>query len=389
MTRVRLQKAIAQAGHASRRKAEELILAGRVRVNGVIVRELGVQVDPRRDRIELDGRRVVPQKPVYYLVHKPRGMITTMTDPEGRPTIQDVLKKIPERVFPVGRLDFHTSGVILATNDGEMAEALSHPRSRVKKVYIAKFTGYLNDEELAMLRNGVTLDDGYVTRPADVYVDRVERDVTWLRIGITEGKNRQIHRMAEAIGKKVFRLARLEYAGLTAEGLKPGEFRPLFTKEIDALKKSYFNPHRRWKANRRAEERRALLEGAPIDEHFEFGGDLDEEDAAAFEETFGRGGAEFEPREDWGDAERSARPSARGRRGGHAEEEGQVGAEGGRGRRGRGGARAIEGSEGGRGRRARADRFAERGDRKKSPDGGRTDLRKPPHRDEAQKKKRR
>src|SRR5690606_27911674 len=124
MTRVRIQKAIAQAGHASRRKAEELILAGRVRVNGVIVRELGVQVDPRRDRIELDGRRVVPQKPVYYLVHKPRGMITTMTDPEGRPTIQDVLKKIPERVFPVGRLDFHTSGVILATNDGEMAEAL-------------------------------------------------------------------------------------------------------------------------------------------------------------------------------------------------------------------------------------------------------------------------
>lgn len=355
MTRVRLQKALAQAGLASRRKAEELIVAGRVRVNGVIVRELGVQVDPRRDRIELDGRRVVSEKPAYYIVHKPRGMVTTMSDPEGRPTIRDLLKKIPERVFPVGRLDFHTSGIIIATNDGEMAEALSRPRARVKKLYIAKFTGHLEDEELEALRNGVTLDDGYMTRPADVYVDRVERDVTWLRIGITEGKNRQIHRMAEALGKKVFRLARLEFAGLTAEGLRPGEFRALGTKEIDALKKSYLNPHKRAKANARAERRRGL--GENFDDDFDEGFE---------DEAFGAvAGERWEPE----GARRGA--AARGERGAPAPGRGREergGQERGRdGRRASSGSASKSGSPGGRDGRSRGgDRGPRAGAEKKS-----------------------
>jgi 23S rRNA pseudouridine2605 synthase len=251
MALVRLQKVLAQAGVASRRKAEELIEAGRVRVNGVIVTELGTKVDERRDKIEVNGRRVVAEKPAYYVVHKPRGMVTTMDDPEGRPSINEILERIPERVFPVGRLDFHTSGVILATNDGEMAEALSRPRSRVPKTYVAKFTGAVTEETLQALRNGVTLDDGYVTKPANVFVERVEDQVTWLNITITEGKNRQIHRMAEALGHQVFRLVRLEFAGVTAEGLRPGEFRPLGGRELDQLKKHYLNPHKRAKTEQK------------------------------------------------------------------------------------------------------------------------------------------
>jgi 23S rRNA pseudouridine2605 synthase len=256
MALVRLQKVLAQAGVASRRKAEELIAGGRVRVNGVIVTELGTKVDERRDKIEVNGRRVVAEKPAYYVVHKPRGMVTTMDDPEGRPSIKEILGKIPERVFPVGRLDFHTSGVILATNDGDMAEALSRPRSKVPKTYVAKFTGAVNEETLQALRNGVTLDDGYVTKPANVFVERVEDQVTWLNITITEGKNRQIHRMAEALGHQVFRLVRLEFAGVSAEGLRPGQFRPLQGRELDKLKKHYLNPHKRVKVEQKEARQR-------------------------------------------------------------------------------------------------------------------------------------
>lgn len=266
MALVRLQKYLAQAGVASRRKAEELIAQGRVRVNGVIVTELGTKVDDHRDRIEVNGRRVVSEKPAYYVVHKPRGMVTTMHDPEGRPSIKEILDKIPERVFPVGRLDYHTSGVILATNDGEMAEALSRPRSKVPKTYVAKFTGNVSEETLQALRKGVTLDDGYVTKPANVFVERVEDQVTWLNITISEGKNRQIHRMAEALGHQVFRLVRLEFAGITAEGLRPGQFRPLEPKEFEKLKKHYLNPHKRAKANALEEQRKAALLGLGVDE---------------------------------------------------------------------------------------------------------------------------
>ncbi|MBX3276005.1 MAG: rRNA pseudouridine synthase [Sandaracinaceae bacterium] len=241
----RLQKIIAHAGIASRRAAERLITDGRVRVNGRIVTELGTTADPRRDRIEVDGKRLVREKPVYYLVHKPREMVTTLSDPEGRETLGALLKHIPERVYPVGRLDYHTSGVVLVTNDGELADALLHPKKQVPKVYAAKLKGFLDVPELDKLRNGVELDDGYVTKPAEVFVLREEERNTWVRITLHEGKNRQIHRMADAIGHPVQRLVRVEFAGLTAEDLRPGEYRPLTKKELDRLKKQYVDASRR------------------------------------------------------------------------------------------------------------------------------------------------
>ena len=213
MSRERLQKILAQAGVASRRTAEQLIAGGRVRLNGRIVTEAGVKADPRRDRIELDGKRLVGERPAYYLLHKPREVVTTMSDPEGRPTIADLVSRIPERVFPVGRLDFHTSGALLLTNDGDMSQALLHPRKHVPKTYIAKIAGELPLKALQALREGVVLDDGHKTAKSNTFVVNAERGNTWIQITITEGKNRQIHRMLEALGYTVQRLARTTFAG--------------------------------------------------------------------------------------------------------------------------------------------------------------------------------
>lgn len=241
----RLQKILAHAGVASRRAAETMIAEGRVRVNGRVVTELGARADAHRDRVEVDGRRVVLEKPAYYVVHKPREMVTTLSDPEGRDTIGDLLKRIAERVYPVGRLDYHTSGALLVTNDGEMAEALLSPRRKVPKVYAAKMRGHLDVPELDSLRNGVRLDDGYVTKKAEVFVLREEPKNTWVQITLMEGKNRQIHRMGQAIGHPVQRLVRLSFAGIGTDGLRPGEWRPLTKNEIDKLKKTYLRVARR------------------------------------------------------------------------------------------------------------------------------------------------
>ncbi|MFW2389977.1 MAG: pseudouridine synthase [Polyangiales bacterium] len=241
----RLQKVLARAGVASRRASEELILAGRVRVNGRIVTELGTKVDAHKDRVEVDGRRLVAEKPVYYLLNKPREMVSTLDDPQGRATIGDLLKRIPERVVPVGRLDYHTSGAILVTNDGEMIDALLRPQSGVPKIYAVKFQGHLDVPELDALRNGVRLDDGYVTKKADGFVLREERNHTWVQLTLTEGKNRQIHRMGDAIRHRVMRLSRQSFAGFSIDGLRPGEYRELKRDELQQLKKKYLNPYRR------------------------------------------------------------------------------------------------------------------------------------------------
>lgn len=240
----RLQKVLARAGVASRRAAEQLIAEGRVRVNGQIVREMGVKVDGYRDKVEVNGRRIVAEKPAYYLLHKPRRVVSTLHDPEGRETIADLVKKIPERVHPVGRLDYHTSGALLLTNDGQMTEALLRPKRAVPKVYVAKVQGHLAVPELDKLRNGVVLDDGYKTKPAELFVLREEPGNTWLQITLTEGKNRQIHRMLEAIGHRVQRLARTAFAGVDTEGLRPGEFRRVTDRELEKLKKNYLKPYR-------------------------------------------------------------------------------------------------------------------------------------------------
>jgi len=241
----RLQKVLARAGIASRRASEDLILAGRVRVNGRVVTELGTKVDPHADRVEVDGKRLVAEKPVYHVVHKPREMVTTLDDPEGRATIGHLLRQIPERVVPVGRLDYHTSGALLVTNDGDMVDALLRPRSGVPKVYAAKLQGHLDVDELDALRNGVVLDDGYKTKPAEVFVLREERNNTWVNITLIEGKNRQIHRMGDAIGHRVMRLSRQSFAGITVDGMRPGEARELKRDELQQLKKKFLNPYRR------------------------------------------------------------------------------------------------------------------------------------------------
>jgi 23S rRNA pseudouridine2605 synthase len=242
MASERLQKLLAQAGVASRRAAEELITAGRVRVNGRIVTELGSRADAHKDKIEVDGRRVVAEKPAYYVLHKPREVVTTLDDPEGRTTIRDLIKQVPERVFPIGRLDYHTSGVLLLTNDGSLADALLHPRKQVPKTYVAKVQGWLEVPELDKLRNGVVLDDGTKTASAELFVIREEGQHTWLQITIGEGKNRQIHRMAEAINRRVMRLSRIEFAGISLDGLRPGQHRPLELSELNKLKRDYLNP---------------------------------------------------------------------------------------------------------------------------------------------------
>jgi 23S rRNA pseudouridine2605 synthase len=172
-------------------------------------------------------------------------MVTTLEDPEGRATIADLLRRIPERVVPVGRLDYHTSGALLITNDGELIDALLRPRAAVPKVYAVKFQGHLDVEELDALRNGVVLDDGYRTKKAEAFVLREERSHTWVQLTLTEGKNRQVHRMGDVIGRRVMRLARQSFAGISIEGLRPGEHRELTREEVQQLKKKYLTPYRR------------------------------------------------------------------------------------------------------------------------------------------------
>ena len=241
----RLQKLIATAGLASRRKAEALITAGRVRVNGRVVTELGTKADLHKDRVEVDGRRLVADPLTYMVLHKPREMVSTLEDPEGRPSLADILRHAPNRVHPVGRLDYHTSGVMLATNDGAFTEALLKPVGAVPKVYLAKMQGRVGIEALEAMRKGVVLDDGRRTRPAEVFVERSERTTTWVNITLKEGRNRQVHRMGDVIGHRVMRLVRLSFAGITADGLRPGDIRPMSSKELDQLKKKYLNPAKR------------------------------------------------------------------------------------------------------------------------------------------------
>ena len=233
---VRLQKALAAAGVTSRRKAEELIAAGSVRVNGAVVRELGTKVDPERDRIEVRGTRVQPEKKVYFVLNKPDGVVCSAegkSDARGRPTVLSLFPELPQRIYPVGRLDFHTRGVLLLTNDGDLSAALTHPRHEISKTYHVKFQGKLTERELGALAGGVTLEDGTVTRPApEVSVIKETDTNTWIQITLLQGLNRQIRRMGEAIGRPVLKLIRVAVAGVTADGLDDGEFRPLTPTEV-------------------------------------------------------------------------------------------------------------------------------------------------------------
>ena len=218
--------------------------AGRVRVDGRIVTELGTKVDPRGTRIEVDGQRVVRQSSVYLILHKPRGVVSTMSDPEGRSTVHDLLGDVSAaRVYPVGRLDFNTSGALLVTNDGDFSVALMHPRLAVPKTYVVKVQGLMQDADVDRWRRGVELTDGK-TLPAKVKLLRHEVDKTWLELTITEGRNQQVRRMGDAIGFRVMRLARISFAGVSTEGLPPGRWRYLTADELATLKKDYGVPKR-------------------------------------------------------------------------------------------------------------------------------------------------
>jgi 23S rRNA pseudouridine2605 synthase len=200
-------------------------------------------VDPTVDRVELDGRALVPERLVYLLLHKPRGVVSTVRDPEGRPTVLECLEGIEVRVVPVGRLDFHTSGVLLLTNDGDLADVLSHPRTQVPKVYVAKVAGELGDRDLERWRQSIVIE-GRATRPADVKRLRTAGGKTWLEITLHEGRNRQIRRLGDAAGFAVLRLWRVAFADLTVQGLRPGQFRHLTTEELGRLQRSYGVPRR-------------------------------------------------------------------------------------------------------------------------------------------------
>ena len=239
----RLQKILARGGLASRRHAESLITEGRVRLNGRIVTELGTKADPRHDRIEVDGKRVIAEHLVYYAMHKPRGFVTTLSDPEGRPSLRELLVPhgIDERIFPVGRLDFHTSGILLLTNDGAFSDGLLHPKRKVPKTYVVKVQGVMQPKDIERWREGVELDDGK-TLPADAAFLRFDGDKTWFEITIREGRNQQIRRMGDATGFRVMRLARVAFADVTIEGMRPGELRPLSYEELVELKKKHGVP---------------------------------------------------------------------------------------------------------------------------------------------------
>jgi 23S rRNA pseudouridine2605 synthase len=237
----RLQKILAAAGVASRRKAESLIVAGRVSVDGRVVTELGTRADPRKNRIELDGKRIVVEDHVYLIFHKPRNVVSTMSDPEGRPTVAEYLRRVGARVVPIGRLDFHTSGALLLTNDGDFSSGLLHPRKSSPKVYVVKVSGFVDDDGLDRFRQTISID-GRMTRPAEVRRLRVEGDKTWLEITLREGRNRQIHRLADAAGFPVMRLVRESFAGITCEGLRPGHYRHLTATELARLQREYGVP---------------------------------------------------------------------------------------------------------------------------------------------------
>lgn len=231
----RLQKLISQAGIASRRAAEEMILTGRVSVNGAVITELGSKADPSSDRICVDGKPLqFAAKRLYILLNKPVGYMTTLDDPEGRPLVTDLLTEISERVYPVGRLDYNTEGLLLLTNDGEWANRLMHPRHEIEKEYHVRVRGKAHKSQLDQLTNGVLIDDRG-TAPATVNLIKDGEQNDWISITIHEGRNRQVRRMCEAVSLSVVRLKRVRYGDLAIGPLKPGEYRFLTEAEVSRL----------------------------------------------------------------------------------------------------------------------------------------------------------
>jgi len=243
MPEERLQKIIAAAGITSRRKAEELITAGLVSVNGQTITQLGAKADPERDHIRVDGKLLrAPERHVYLAVNKPRGYVTSVSDPEGRPTIMDLVRGVGARVYPVGRLDYASEGLVLLTNDGDLAQKLMHASSHVSKTYLVKVAGKPGAEALSKLRSGVTIAlEGkhggkrlVRTAPARIQLAR-DAPNPWVEVTLVEGRNRQIRRMFEQVGHHVEKIKRVRYGTLELD-VEPGKWRALTSSEVQRLK---------------------------------------------------------------------------------------------------------------------------------------------------------
>ena len=232
--KIRLQKHLAECGIASRRKAEELIAAGKVKINGHIA-EIGAKVDPKRDKVPVRGKAVVPvNEKVYIMLNKPRGFVTTMSDELGRKTVSDLVADAQARIFPVGRLDRDSEGLLIMTNDGDFANKLTHPSSHVNKTYRVTVKGVAEEEQILQMKEGIVLD-GRKTLPCDCFVAERKPDRTVLIFVLNEGRNRQIRRMCEEVGLEVLRLKRTEIAGVKLGMLPQGKWRPLNEMEMRRL----------------------------------------------------------------------------------------------------------------------------------------------------------
>ncbi len=236
---MRINRYIAMCGICSRRSAENLIKEGKVKINNKVVTNLATEIDEYNDTVVYDGKKIKPEtRSIYVLFYKPKGCLCTLSDDRGRKTVMDYLEEFRDyRVFPVGRLDYDTEGLLLITNDGSLSNKLTQPSSEIPKTYIAKIEGTLEQSQLASLRNGVKLDDGYKLKRCKIKVLEVVENTTRLEVTIFEGKNRQIHRMFETMEKQVIFLKRVQIGDLKLGGLSRGSFRYLTDKEVAYLKK--------------------------------------------------------------------------------------------------------------------------------------------------------
>jgi 23S rRNA pseudouridine2605 synthase len=231
----RLQKILSEMGIASRRAAEEMIIEGRVTVNGKTA-VIGMKADPAKDHIKLNGKLLTrPEPKVYLMLNKPTGVVTSLHDPEGRPTVKDFLRGIKYRVYPVGRLDYDSEGLLLLTNDGELAHSIMHPSKKIPKTYLVKVKGIVEEENLEKLKRGIKLEDG-MTKPAKVRKVRRLEENSWIEITIYEGRKRQIRRMLERVGHQVIRLKRVRINGIDIGGLRPGGIKHLTKDEVKMMK---------------------------------------------------------------------------------------------------------------------------------------------------------
>ncbi len=269
---MRLHKFIADAGVTSRRKAEGLILEGRVQVNGVCITQLGTQIDPGCDVVVLDGEPVDlghVQK-VYMVLNKPRSYMTTLSDPEGRPTVMDLVHDCTERIYPVGRLDYLSEGLLILTNDGEIAQQIIHPSSKVTKVYEVKVFGVANEEILKNLRSGI-MAKGTFLKPKSVRIIKCLANKTWLEFRLTDGKNREIREICESIGLTVDKLKRVAIGGLSIDGIAPGNYRYMVKRDLIekiglSVEKIYWSSKKSVHLKNRAKYKKRKLGETPADD---------------------------------------------------------------------------------------------------------------------------